>query len=97
VVPGAKRVGVIAINRDHKAMVRFSTAEDTEFRKIWGTIFIMVKTCAGKIKENWDSSDIVKMVGAFLATFLRIVANSSSTPSLISYGYISPSQRIDFL
>jgi hypothetical protein len=58
VVPGAKGAGVIAINRDHRTMVRFSIAEDTEFRKIWGTISIMVTTCAGKIKENWENRDI---------------------------------------
>jgi len=60
VVPGAKGAGVIAINRDHRTMVRFSTAEDTEFRKIWGTISVMVRTCAGKIKENWENRDIVE-------------------------------------
>jgi hypothetical protein len=59
VVPGAKGAGVIAINRDHRTMVRFPTAEDTEFRKIWGTIFVMVTTCVGKIKENWENGDIV--------------------------------------
>jgi hypothetical protein len=59
VVPGAKGAGVIAINRDHRTMVRFSTAEDTEFRKIWGTISVMVKTCAGNIKER-GSRDIVE-------------------------------------
>jgi hypothetical protein len=52
VVPGAKGAGVIAINRDHTTMVKFRTAEDTEFRKIWGAIFVMVRTCVGKIKKN---------------------------------------------
>ena len=59
-VPGAKGAGVIAINRDHRAMARFSTAEDTEFRKIWGAISVMVKACVGKIEENWGNRDIVE-------------------------------------
>jgi hypothetical protein len=60
VVPGAKGAEVIAINCDHRTMVRFPTAEDTEFRKVWGTISVMVKICVGKIKENWDNRDIVE-------------------------------------
>jgi hypothetical protein len=60
VVPGAKGVGVIAINRDHRTMVRFSTAEDTEFRKIWGTISVMEKSCVGKIERNWENRGIIE-------------------------------------
>jgi hypothetical protein len=60
VVPGTKGAGVIAIHRDHTTMVRFPTAEDTEFRKIWGTIFVMVRACVGKIKKNWENRDIVE-------------------------------------
>jgi hypothetical protein len=59
VVPGAKGAGVIAINRDHRTMVRFSGAGDTEFRKIWGTISVMVTTCVDKIKKNWENGGIV--------------------------------------
>jgi hypothetical protein len=60
VVPGAKGAGVIAINRDHRTVVKFSTAEHTEFRKIWGKISVMVTTCVGKIKENGKNRNIEK-------------------------------------
>ena len=55
----------IAIFSDHTNMVKFESAEDDGFRKVYGELSIMLKKAPQKIEENWRKLASVKYVGEY--------------------------------
>ena len=57
-IPGAVGAAKVAINSDHTGMVKFNSAEDEGFRKVYGELFIMLKNALWKIEENWKLESV---------------------------------------
>lgn len=41
-------------------MVKFSSEEDEEFRKISETLVLMVRNSAGKVEANWKNQAVME-------------------------------------
>ena len=57
-IPGAVGAAKVAINSDHTSMVKFNSAEDEGFRRVYGELFIMLKNALWKIEENWKLESV---------------------------------------
>ena len=53
----------ISIFSDHTNMVKFKSAEDDGFRKVYGELSIMLNKALRKIEKNWEESEGVKHSG----------------------------------
>ena len=53
----------ISISSDHTNMVKFKSADDDGFRKVYGELSIMLKKALQKIEENWEELAGVKHSG----------------------------------
>ena len=57
VVPGAVDAEPIAINANHRDMVRFTGREDGGYKKVQGHLRIMIKSAVKNAEENWRIDD----------------------------------------
>lgn len=57
VVPGAVDAEPIAINANHRDMVRFTGREDGGYRKVQGHLRMMMKDAGKKVEEKWRIDD----------------------------------------
>jgi hypothetical protein len=60
VVPGCRDAEEMAIMADHRNMVKFSSSDNEEFRKISDTLILMVRDSAGKIAANWKNQALLE-------------------------------------
>lgn len=56
---GLTDAGVMAINSDHRNMVKFGNRDDEGFQRVSGTLQIMLRKAQGKINENWQIEEAV--------------------------------------
>ena len=57
---GAAKISILS---DHTNMVKFISADDDGFRKVYGELSIMLKRALRKIEENWEEFASVKHSG----------------------------------
>ena len=57
---GAAKISILS---DHTNMVKFISADDDGFRKVYGELSIMLKRALQKIEENWEEFASVKHSG----------------------------------
>ena len=54
VVPGAADAELIAIHANHINMVKFSSKEDSGYRRVSGHLRIMVQDAGETIRSRWE-------------------------------------------
>lgn len=62
VVPGQTNSEAISINKNHREMVRFSSSEESDFKKVSGHLWLMTEEAPGVIKRQWQWLDDAEAV-----------------------------------
>lgn len=57
VVPGMVNADVMAIKKDHREMVRFSTSEDPDFKNVARQLRLMAKAATDSVTQKWVDVD----------------------------------------